>query len=38
MAAFTTVLFGIVYGWVARLEARTAVRQARYPEGADTPL
>jgi DHA1 family bicyclomycin/chloramphenicol resistance-like MFS transporter len=38
MAAFTAVLFGIVYGWVARLEARTAVRQARYPEGADTPL
>jgi DHA1 family bicyclomycin/chloramphenicol resistance-like MFS transporter len=38
MAAFAAVLFGIVYGWVARLEARAAAREARYPEGEDTAL
>jgi DHA1 family bicyclomycin/chloramphenicol resistance-like MFS transporter len=36
MAAYAGALFAIVFGWVARLDARATRRKARYPEGEDT--
>jgi hypothetical protein len=38
MAAYTAALFGMVFGWVARLDAKATERKSRYPEGEDTSL
>jgi DHA1 family bicyclomycin/chloramphenicol resistance-like MFS transporter len=38
MAAYAAAVFVIVFGWVARLDARAIARRSRYPEGEDTSL
>jgi DHA1 family bicyclomycin/chloramphenicol resistance-like MFS transporter len=38
MAAYAAAVFVIVFGWVARLDAKAIVRRSRYPEGEDTSL
>jgi hypothetical protein len=38
MAAYAAAVFAIVFGWVARLDAKAIARRSRYPEGEDTSL
>jgi len=38
MAAYAAAVFVIVFGWVARLDAKAIARRSRYPEGEDTSL
>ncbi len=38
MAVCTAALFGLVFGWVARLDAKATERKSHYPEGEDTSL